>query len=116
MKMEECKMADEINETTTQEVAAEPVAKETATIAAIGEVTTQVVQTLTADQLLALSKAEWEDFSTTVKAAIAAKEAEEKAILKAKVAEYMANYKTYVLPVVKYGAGIAVVLKVFNII
>ncbi len=71
---------------------------------------------LTADQLLALSEDEWQAFYATVKAAVAAKAAEEKAKLKSEIAAIVANFKTYVLPAVNYIAGAAVLLKVFGVI
>jgi hypothetical protein len=74
------------------------------------------LSTLTADQLLALSKTEWEELKAVFAAALEAKAAEENAALKAKIAKYVAYYKNYVLPVIKYVAGIAVVLKVFGVI
>lgn len=71
---------------------------------------------LSADQLIALSEQEWAEFDKTVKAAIAAKEAEAKAALKEKIAKAVDTVKTYVLPVVKYAAGAAVLLRVFGVI
>ena len=80
------------------------------------EVTETTTTIPTADELLALSEKEWAEFKTAFEVALKAKAAEEKAILKAKIETIVTNFKTYALPVIKYGAGAALLLKVFNII
>ncbi|VBB05555.1 Hypothetical protein LUCI_0765 [Lucifera butyrica] len=71
---------------------------------------------LTADQLISLSEEEWNEFYSVVKAAIAAKKAEAQAKVKAKIKEAVTVVNTYILPVVKYVAGAAILLKVFGVI
>ncbi|VBB08161.1 Hypothetical protein LUCI_3426 [Lucifera butyrica] len=71
---------------------------------------------LTADQLISLSEEEWNEFYSVVKAAIAAKKAEAQAKVKAKIQEAVTVVNTYILPVVKYVAGAAIMLKVFGVI
>lgn len=97
-------MSDENTNVTTQEETAEDTTK------------TVDLSKLTADQLIALSEEEWNEFHVTVKAAIAAKEAEAKAALKEKFTKAVASAKTYILPVIKYAAGAAVLLRVFGVI
>ncbi|SFM41789.1 hypothetical protein [Pelosinus propionicus] len=107
-------------ETVVTEVSTEETTKETTvtTESTTNETTEETITTVipTADELLALSEKEWEEFKTAFEAALKAKAAEEKAILKAKIATITTNFKTYALPVIKYGAGAALLLKVFNII
>lgn len=73
---------------------------------------TSDLSTMTADQLLVLSETEWGNFKTTVEAAMKAKGEEKKAALKAKFTAITDK----ALPVIKYAAGAAVLLKVFNVI
>lgn len=71
---------------------------------------------LTSDQLLALTKEEWQEVEAVFKAAVAAKQAEAKAAFKEKLSKVIVAANTYVLPAIKYAAGAAVVLKVFGAI
>ncbi|WP_371374329.1 hypothetical protein [Sporomusa aerivorans] len=70
------------------------------------------LSTLTADQLAALAQEEWDEFYTVVLAALKARGEDQISKLKTKI---KAAADT-VLPVIKYTAGAAVVLKVFGII
>lgn len=70
------------------------------------------LKTLTTDQLLAMTEEQWEEFITVVEAAIKAKAAEKNAEIMAKVKAITAK----ALPVIKYAAGVAVVLRVFGVI
>lgn len=72
--------------------------------------------TLTADQLLALSEEDWKTFKAVFKEALSKKAEEEKAEFKAKISKAVTAFKTYGVPVIKYAAGTALLLKVFNII
>lgn len=76
--------------------------------------TTVDLSGLTADQLIALSEKDWDNLVTVVKAAIAAKKAEEKAKLKEKLAKVVSAWNTYIVPVIKYGAGAIILLKLFG--
>ena len=82
------------------------------------KLTTEVAPAVlpTADQLIALSKEEFTEFKVAFETAVKAKAAEELAEVKEKFADYIATYKTYILPIIKYGAGAYVVLKIAGLI
>jgi hypothetical protein len=71
---------------------------------------------LSVDQLIALSEEEWKEFYAVVEAALKAKAEDSLSKLKAKAAAIIAAWKTYALPVIKYGAGAYVVLKLAGVI
>lgn len=85
-------------------------------VAEVTDTAPKTTVTMTADQLLALSETEWNEFKVAFETALAAKAAEEKAALKAKITAVTDTFKTYALPVIKYVAGAAILLKVFNVI
>jgi hypothetical protein len=82
--------------------------------------TTTNLDTLTVAQLEAMTKADLQkaknDVMALFNAAIKVKAQEEYTELKAKTIAAFDKFKTYVLPVIKYGAGIYVLLKVSGVI
>ena len=71
---------------------------------------------LTADQLAALTKEEWEEVKTVFQAAVKARAEDEWSKIKEKLSAVVTGWKTYALPVVKYGAGLYVVAKIAGVI
>jgi hypothetical protein len=70
------------------------------------------ISKLTSEELAKLSKEEWNEFETVFKAV--AKARAEAAL--AKVKAKLTPIRDYILPVVKYGMGLAILLRVFGII
>jgi hypothetical protein len=93
--------------------------EETNVQATTTEVTTNI-DTLTVAQLEAMTKEDLQkaktNFNNLVDAKIAEFKKVELAEFKAKLAGMFDNFKTVVLPVVRYAAGAAILLKVFNLI
>lgn len=78
------------------------------------------LDTLTAAQLEAMTKEDLQkaksDIVALFDAAIKVKAQKEYEELKVKVSTVFDKFKTYILPVIKYGAGIYVILKVSGVI
>lgn len=90
-----------------------------------GETTTTTegttnLDTLTAAQLEIMTKEDLQkvrkDITTLFDTAIEERAKAEWAEFKAKAASTFAAFKTYALPVIKYGAGAAILLRVFGVI